>query len=285
MSLTIVRTKSALRAALAAVRAGGARVGFVPTMGALHDGHLALVTEAKRRAGFVVASVFVNPTQFGPKEDFAKYPRDLDGDAQKLASASADLLYAPGVEEVYPPGFQTRVEVREVSQGLCGDIRPGHFEGVATVVAKLLLMVRPDVAVFGEKDYQQLCVIRALARDLDIDTEIVGLPTVRDPDGLAMSSRNAYLSASERERALSLARGLRAAAAAAAAGERDAARLVELARAEIAPCVDELQYLALREEDSLRPITHLHGPARLLVAVKVGGTRLIDNLPIVPLVS
>ena len=282
MSLPIVRTKSELRARLTEARARGARVGLVPTMGALHNGHLALVTEAKQRASFVVATIFVNPTQFGPKEDFAKYPRDLSGDAEKLQRASADLLFAPEPSEVYPEGFQTHVEVEQVSLGLCGELRPGHFRGVATVVAKLLLMARPEVAVFGEKDYQQLCVIRALNRDLDIDAEIVGFPTVREPDGLAMSSRNAYLSPAEYQRALSLSRGLGWAVRAAAEGERDAARLVSGARALIAPQVDELQYLELREEDTLCPLVRLDGPARLLVAAKVGGTRLLDNVPVRP---
>jgi pantoate--beta-alanine ligase len=282
MTLPIVRTKSALRARIAEARAQGARVGLVPTMGALHDGHLSLVTAAKERASFVVATIFVNPTQFGPKEDFAKYPRDLSGDAAKLASVHTDLLFAPEPNEVYPAGFQTHVEVEHASLGLCGDLRPGHFRGVATVVSKLLLMARPDVAIFGEKDYQQLCVIKALSQDLDIDTEIVGYPTVREADGLAMSSRNAYLSAPERERALSLSRGLFAAASLARAGERDAARLVEAARALVAPQVDELQYLELREENTLHPVSRLEGPARLLVAVKIGSTRLIDNLAIQP---
>jgi pantoate--beta-alanine ligase len=279
MPLEIVTTKAELRARVAQARgARGERIAFVPTMGALHEGHLALIHEAKRRAGFVLASIFVNPTQFGPKEDLAKYPRDLPGDAEKLRGAGADLLFAPAVEEVYPKGFQTFVEVQAASQGLCGEVRPGHFRGVATVVAKLLSMARPDVAIFGEKDFQQLAVIRALTRDLDLDVEIVGYPTVREPDGLAMSSRNAYLSPAERARAVRISRGLSRAVSAAASGERDAARLLALAREEIAPAVDELQYLEIRDAETLASLSTLTAPARIFCAAKVGATRLIDNM-------
>src|SRR5579884_3842310 len=217
----VIRSAAGARSACDAVRDSRRRVAFVPTMGALHAGHLALVAEAKRRAPFVLVSIYVNPTQFGPGEDFARYPRDLEGDVRKVASAGADAVFAPDSGEMYPPGEQTRVRVGPLAEPLCGAFRPGHFEGVATVVAKLLGVVGPCVAVFGRKDYQQLLVIRRVVRDLFMPVEVVGHPIVREPDGLAMSSRNAYLSTDERARALALARGLDAAARLFAAGERD----------------------------------------------------------------
>ena len=196
--LVIVRTVRELRAAIAGMRQAGDSIGLVPTMGALHDAHMALVAAARGHADRVIATIFVNPTQFGPDEDFSSYPRREARDIETLQGADVDLLFAPGVDEMYPDGFETVVDVPGISQGLCGDHRPGHFAGVATIVTKLLLQALPDVAVFGEKDYQQLQVIRRLARDLDIPVEIVGLPTVREADGLAISSRNAYLSAADR---------------------------------------------------------------------------------------
>ena len=275
--MELVRTIAALKQRLRPLQAGGLRVGCVPTMGALHAGHLSLIAEAKRRAEVVVATIFVNPLQFGPTEDLAKYPRQLERDAEQLAAAGCDVLFAPDPSEMYPSGFQTSVEVAEVTQGLCGAIRPGHFRGVTTVVLKLLSIVRPDVAVFGEKDYQQLTVIRQMARDLALDVEIVGGALVRDPDGLAMSSRNAYLSADDRARALSLSRGLAAAAALHAAGTRDAVALLAAARAPLEAAGLVPEYLDLRAADDLRPLDRADVPAVLLVAARVGSTRLIDN--------
>jgi pantoate--beta-alanine ligase len=260
------------------LRRNSLRIGFVPTMGALHDGHLSLVRIAKRHADAVIASVFVNPKQFGPGEDFERYPRDLDSDAHRLALEGCDAVFAPDTGAFYPPGFQTRVSVTEVAQGLCGASRPGHFDGVTTVVAKLFHLVAPDVAVFGEKDFQQLAVIRRMVTDLAFDVDVVGAPIVREDDGLAMSSRNAYLSPEERARALALSRGLFAAQSAHARGERDAAALVAVARAELDAAGIAPEYLELRDAGDLAPVARVEGPSVLLVAARVGATRLIDNV-------
>lgn len=259
-------------------RARGETIVFVPTMGALHAGHVALLEEARRRGDRVVLSIFVNPTQFGPNEDLAKYPRTLPADLDKAAAAGVDIAFVPTAQGMYPPGAQTFVQVRELEKGLCGDKRPGHFVGVATIVLKLFNIVRPDVAIFGEKDFQQLAVIRRMTLDLNLGIEIVGLPTVREPDGLAMSSRNAYLSPPERTRALALSRGLSAARAAAGQGEKQAAALLAKARAEIAPAVDTIDYLELRDAASLAPVEVVDRPVVMLVAAFVGATRLIDNV-------
>lgn len=272
-----VRTPRELRAALGPHRRAGRRVGFVPTMGYLHEGHLSLVREARARTDVVVASIFVNPIQFGPGEDLARYPRDEAGDAAKLAGAGCDVLYLPAPEAVYPVGFSTHVEVGGPSAGLCGDRRPGHFRGVATVVAKLLHLVAPDVAVFGQKDYQQLAVIRRMVRDLDFDVEIVGCPIVREPDGLAMSSRNAYLSAADRPRALALSRGLEAAAIAHGGGERSAKALEAIARAPLEAAGLRVDYVEARDATSLEPVGRCEDPVVIAVAAFVGSTRLIDN--------
>ena len=275
----VVREPEAFRAACAAARESGSRVGLVPTMGALHAGHLALVREARRHAPFVAASIFVNPTQFGPNEDFARYPRDLEGDRAKLAQAGCDLVFAPEPGAMYPPGDATRVRVNGLDAHLCGPLRPGHFEGVATVVTKLFALVGPAVAVFGRKDYQQLAILRRLARDLFLPVEIVGHPIVREVDGLAMSSRNAYLSATERSRALALSRGLAAAARAFEGGERDAAALKRAAEEPVRAAADSVDYVAVADPDDLRPLAGEVG-ARALVAIacRVGSTRLIDNV-------
>jgi pantoate--beta-alanine ligase len=261
-----------------AARARGERIAFVPTMGALHAGHVSLLLAARKGADRVVLSIFVNPTQFGPKEDLARYPHDLDGDLAKAEGAGTNAAFVPEAMDMYPPGAQTFVDVREVSQGLCGERRPGHFTGVATVVCKLFNIVRPHLALFGEKDFQQLAVIRRMVRDLNMPVEIVGEPTVREADGLAMSSRNAYLSPTERTRALGISQGLSTARERFAAGERDAVALVNLAFALIKERVDRIDYVEIRDADSLRPVEHLDRPAVLLAAVYVGATRLIDNM-------
>ena len=251
-------------------------------MGALHEGHLALVRAARTDCDRVVATLFVNPAQFGPNEDYASYPRDEADDAAKFAALGVDLLFAPDVDEMYPQGFATAVTVSRVSEGLCGDHRPGHFEGVATVVAKLLLQALPDRAYFGEKDYQQLQVIKRLAADLDIPVAIEGVPTVRDPDGLALSSRNAYLSPDERAVAVRLNQILDAVGTAVAAG---ASPLDEAARgraALIEAGFDSVDYLEVRDAETLAPVEQATRPARVLAAVRIGRTRLIDNKPVRP---
>lgn len=260
----------------------GRTLALVPTMGYLHEGHLSLVREAKCLADEVAVTIFVNPTQFGPKEDLARYPRDLEGDVSKCQLAGASMVLAPPAEEVYPKGFQTFVEVTELSKGLCGARRPGHFRGVATVVTKLFGMLRPEVALFGEKDYQQLQVIRALARDLDLGVEVRGLPTVREADGLAMSSRNAYLSAEQRGRATAIWRGLSQARKLAGEGQRAASVLLAAVRTELEKAGIQEDYVELVDADSLVPLSQLSSnvPARLLVAGFLGTTRLIDNVAI-----
>ena len=278
----VLRTPSEMAAWSQAARALGERVAFVPTMGALHEGHVSLLREGRRRGDGLVLSIFVNPTQFAPKEDLSRYPRDLPGDLAKAASAGTDVAYVPDAADVYPPGFQTYVQVRELEQGLCGGARPGHFVGVATVVCKLFNVVRPHVALFGEKDFQQLAVIRRMVADLDMGVEIAGMPIVREPDGLAMSSRNAYLSPDERRRALALSRALNAARARAEAGQRDAAALVATARGVLASEIDRVDYVELRDAATLAPVTTLEREGVLLVAAFVGKTRLIDNVRLVP---
>lgn len=261
----------------------GKTLALVPTMGFLHQGHQSLIREGARRCDVVAATIFVNPSQFGPTEDLSRYPRDLEGDVKKCADAGAAVVFAPVPAEVYPPDYQTWVEVERVSQGLCGDRRPGHFRGVATVVTKLLAMFRPDVALFGEKDFQQLQVIRALNADLNLGVSIVGMPTVREADGLAMSSRNAYLSAADRQRALAISQGLREAQAQAARGEARAATLIQTVQRALATASIREDYVELREASTLQPIDTLRSgaEARLLVAGFLGSTRLIDNMPLV----
>jgi pantoate--beta-alanine ligase len=250
-------------------------------MGALHDGHLSLARAAGREAEFVVASVFVNPTQFGPGEDFTRYPRDLENDTRKLASAGVSAVFAPDAGDMYPSGDDTRVRVGAVAAPLEGAHRPGHFEGVATVVAKLFGLVGPCTALFGRKDYQQLLVVRRMAADLFLPVKVVAHPIVRDHDGLALSSRNAYLSAEERSRALAIVRGLDAAARAFAAGQRDPGALRDEVLAPVSAAATSVDYVELRDPDTLAPVGALdaaHGRAVLLVACRIGSTRLIDNL-------
>ncbi|WP_380873194.1 pantothenate synthetase [Sphingomonas sp. DBB INV C78] len=278
--MQIVRTVAELRERLAGLRADGGQVALVPTMGALHAGHLALVTEAKARAAHVVVSIFVNPTQFAPHEDFDAYPRREAADARLLEAAGVAVLWAPTVAEMYPQGFATNISVSGVSEGLDGAARPGHFDGVATVVAKLFAQVRPDFALFGEKDYQQLAVIRRMAADLDTGIEIVGVPTQRDDDGLALSSRNAYLSDEERLAARALPRALGEAAAALTAGA-DVAETLAAGRRRLAEAgFDPIDYFALCDAAALAPLDRFDRPARLLVAARIGRTRLIDNLEV-----
>jgi pantoate--beta-alanine ligase len=279
VSVERVDTPSEMRARAEAWRAAGKRIAFVPTMGYLHAGHVSLLDEGRRRGDILVLSIFVNPTQFGPKEDLSRYPRDLAGDLEKARIAGVDVAYVPDAAAMYPSGYQTYVQVEELQQGLDGASRPGHFRGVATVVLKLFAAVRPHVALFGRKDYQQLRVLQQMTRDLDLSVEIVGMPIVREPDGLAMSSRNAYLSPDERLRALALSSALGSARDAFDQGERDAARLVDTARTtlHLTPGV-RLDYLELRDADSLEPLDgRVRRAAIMAVAAFVGTTRLIDN--------
>jgi len=271
-----------LRLAVEALRHDGP-VALVPTMGALHQGHLTLVREAKARAAHVVVSIFVNPRQFGANEDLAAYPRQLAADSALLEAEGVSLLWAPEGEAMYPAGYATNISVSGVSDGLCGANRPGHFDGVATVVCKLFNQVRPDLALFGEKDWQQLAVIRRMARDLDLvlprAEAIIGVPTVREADGLAMSSRNAYLTPAERSAAAVLPRAMREAIAAISGGAEVAATLAELERALVAGGFASVDYAMLCDADSLAPLTARGtGPARLLVAARIGKARLIDNV-------
>jgi len=281
-AVEIARSVAALRERVATWRGAGERIGLVPTMGALHAGHLALVAAAQARCRRVVVSIFVNPRQFGPREDFGSYPRPEADDLAKLAAAGVDLAFIPGVDEMYPAGFATTISVGGPSEGLCGAHRPAHFDGVATVVAKLLIQAAPDTAFFGEKDYQQLMVVSRLAADLNLPVEIVGVPTVREADGLALSSRNAYLSAEERRIAPLLHRALHEAAADIARGAPPAPIL---ARAIVAlgAAGFVVEYFELRDAATLAPLaaSAVH-PARLLAAVHLGRTRLIDNTPVAP---
>lgn len=276
---TVTRTVSSLRRALAPFRRSGERIALVPTMGALHRGHLALVAQARRRADRVVVSIFVNPTQFAPHEDFGSYPRGFAADLKALQAAKADLVWAPSAEEMYPEGFATRIEPQGAAKaGLEDKFRPHFFGGVATVVAKLFTQVTPDFAVFGEKDYQQLRVVTQMAKDIDLPLKVIGVPTVREKDGLALSSRNAYLSAAERRTAPTLYRLLKASAARIRQRAPIEMVLVE-GQAEIARAGFALDYLEARHALTLKPITsRKDGPIRLLVAAKIGKTRLIDNL-------
>jgi len=278
--MNTVKTVRELRAAVAHARKAGKRIGFVPTMGNLHSGHASLVSKAVQQADFVVASIFVNPLQFGAGEDLDKYPRTLAADQEKLLQAGCNLLFAPTVEEMYPGGMsgQTRVSVPQLSEGLCGASRPGHFEGVATVVSKLFNMVQPDMAVFGQKDYQQLAVIRAMVHDLNMPIQIIGEPTVRADDGLALSSRNGFLSEEQRAIAPVLYRSLSQIAAAIKSGDHDFARLRAEQVRQIEAAGLRLDYLEVRQGVHLRAATAEDRDIVILVAAFLGTTRLIDNL-------
>ena len=277
-----IRDIAELRKSVRSLKIGAGSVAFVPTMGALHAGHMALVAEAKRRAQHVVASIFVNPTQFGPNEDLSSYPRREASDAAMLKEAGCAVLWAPDVAVMYPEGHKTNVRVSGVTAGLDGAARPGHFDGVATVVAKLFNQVQPDVALFGEKDYQQLAMIRQMVRDLDVPVEIVGVPTQRDADGLALSSRNAYLTDEERLSARSLPRALGEAANVMQHGG-EVADVLAAAEAKILQAgFESIDYVSLCDALTLEPVAKLERPARLLAAARIGKTRLIDNLPVLP---
>jgi pantoate--beta-alanine ligase len=285
MPVEVIRSPGEMQRRSSEWRRAGKRIAFVPTMGYLHAGHVSLLEAARSRGDVSVLSIFVNPTQFGPKEDLSRYPRDLDGDLAKAAQAGVDVAFVPEPADMYPAGYQTYVEVRELQHGMCGESRPGHFVGVATVVLKLLNLVQPDVALFGEKDFQQLQVLKRMALDLNLPVEVVGMPLIREPDGLALSSRNAYLSADERWRALALSRALGIAREAFGNGMRDAQRLVDLARNAMHMTDGvRLDYLELRDIETLQPLGYgtVTRPAVLAVAAFVGKTRLIDNVQLVP---
>ena len=266
-----------------AERRDGRRIAFVPTMGFLHDAHLSLVRDGKKRGDRVVVSIFVNPAQFSPNEDFAAYPRDFERDRRLLESEHVDVLFHPSVREIYAEGYQTHVDVENLSALLCGAHRPGHFQGVATVVTKLFNIVRPHVAIFGEKDYQQLQLVRRLVRDLNFDIEIIGYPIVREPDGLAMSSRNIYLSPRERQAALCLSRSLSRASCMVKRGETRRGVITEAARAGIEEePLARVEYVTLCDSATLEPVEEIRGSVLLALAVRIGKTRLIDNLILKP---
>jgi pantoate--beta-alanine ligase len=281
VSVAVCRTIAELRARIAEWRKAEDTAGLVPTMGALHDGHLQLVRRAQAECRRTIVTLFVNPTQFGPHEDLAAYPRDEAGDRDKLALVGVDLLFAPEIAEMYPPGFATTVSVGSLTEHLCGPHRPGHFAGVATIVAKLLLQALPDAAYFGEKDFQQLQVIRRLTRDLDIPTRIAGVPTVRDANGLALSSRNRYLSSSERAMAIALPRTLETMARRLAKAHGEVADSVAWGRQQLESAgFSKIDYVEVCDAETLQPVTEIKGVCRVFAAAWVGRTRLIDNMPI-----
>lgn len=279
--MLVVSTIAEVRSRVAEARRAGQRIGFVPTMGYLHEGHLMLMRQARQECGFVLVSIFVNPTQFGPNEDFARYPRDLERDLSLCGSVPVDLVFAPSVEEIYPQPYLTRVSVSLLTTTLCGASRPGHFEGVATVVSKLLNIAQPDTAYFGQKDAQQVAVIRQMVTDLNLPVKISAVPTVREPDGLAMSSRNVYLTPEQRQAALVLSRSLHMAGGRVARGDRDLPAIrqamQEMIRSEP---LAELDYAEIVDPRTLQPLQTLPqgGQALAAVAVRFGRTRLIDNM-------
>ena len=283
VAVEIIETVRSMQARSEVWRSAGETIALVPTMGAFHEAHLSLMREGRKRADRLVVSLFVNPTQFGPGEDYEAYPRDLEADIKVTEGIGLDVLFHPSAGEMYPAGYATHVEVEGLGETLCGPSRPGHFRGVATVVAKLFQAVRPHVAVFGEKDFQQLAVIRRMAADFHFEIEIVGMPIVREEDGLAMSSRNMYLSADERKTALSLSRSLGVARRMIADGERDAKAIVERLRKEIdaaGPCT--IDYVSVADPETMAYKATVDGPVLVALAVKVGRARLIDNTVVAP---
>ena len=279
--MIVVKSVAGMKSLARQWKKEGKRVGFVPTMGYLHEGHLSLVRESKGRADVTVVSIFVNPAQFGPSEDFKKYPRDLEKDSEYLRSGGVDCLFCPDAAEIYPPGYRTYVEVHGLQDRLCGKSRPGHFRGVATIVLKLFNIVRPDLAFFGAKDAQQVLIIERMAADLDLGVEVVTCPLVREPDGLALSSRNAYLSPEERKAALILSISLRWAERAIGAGERDAAKVVAGIRSAIeTEPLARVDYVEAVDPVSLEPVAEIRGDVLIVLAVFIGSTRLIDNIRI-----
>jgi len=280
MTSVILRQNAQLRSKVAGWKVAGQRVGVVPTMGALHAGHLSLVTAAKRDCDRVIVTIFVNPKQFNNPDDLQKYPKTEQSDAEKLRGMGVDVIYAPNLPEIYPDGFATYISVTGVSEGLCGAHRPGHFDGVATVVCKLLLQTGADVAFFGEKDFQQLQVVKRLVRDLDIACDIIGCATIREADGLALSSRNVRLDGAARAKAPGIYRCLQAAADALNDGGVIEVVLTQTKADLLAASIGDVEYLELRDSKTLRPVTELSGQARLLVAVNLGGVRLIDNIAV-----
>jgi pantoate--beta-alanine ligase len=275
----VLRKANEIKKFVREMRTKNKRIALVPTMGSLHSGHLALIKEARQAAQVVVVSVFVNPTQFGPNEDLDRYPRDLSGDRRKIRAEGVDIMYAPDVNEMYPEGFQTFVEVTDITRDFCGAQRPSHFRGVTTVVAKLFHIVQPDVAIFGEKDFQQLVTIRRMSRDLNMDINIVGRPTVREEDGLAMSSRNTYLSAGQRQQATAIFRGLSKAKRLCESGEYDTAELAAVVLDLLREQRDmEIDYVSVCDPESLERIHEVEKEAVVLVAVRLGDIRLIDNI-------
>ncbi len=281
--MEIISTPAAMQRRSDEIRRAGKTLALVPTMGFLHEGHLSLMREGRRRADFVATSIFVNPTQFGPNEDFGRYPRSFDRDCDLMRTVPVDIVFAPEASAMYEPGAETWVEATEITTGLCGAHRPGHFRGVTTVVAKLFNVAKPHLALFGEKDFQQLRAIQRMVRDLNFDLEIVPMPIVREADGLAMSSRNAYLSADERRRALALSRALAAAHEAFGAGERDPRALVRIACGVLrAGGGIELEYVEAVDSETLTRIETVERPVVLAIAVRIGKTRLIDNAVFAP---
>ncbi|MBI4726446.1 pantoate--beta-alanine ligase [candidate division TA06 bacterium] len=280
--MKIVKTIKQIRQVIALRKKQGKRIGFVPTMGALHEGHLSLIRLAKKCSDFVVVSIFVNPTQFGLKEDYKKYLRDLKRDAALCQTAGADMIFSPAPEEIYPKGFSTYVNVVGLTEGLCGASRPGHFKGVATVVAKLFNIVQPDVAVFGQKDAQQLAVIRQMTKDLDLPVKIIGAPIVREPDGLAMSSRNVYLTPAERQQATVLHRALKLTQRLVKSGKRESGivkREMEKTLKRDAP-LGEIDYVEIVDSETLKPVKKISRQTLIALAVKFPSARLIDNVVI-----
>ncbi len=276
--MQIVKLPDEMQRLADGARARGERIALVPTMGYLHEGHLALMREGRRRAGVLVASVFVNPTQFGANEDLARYPRDFDRDCELMRRVPVDVVFAPEAPAIYPERFQTWIEVTEVTRGLCGQSRPIHFRGVTTVVAKLFNIVKPQVALFGEKDFQQLRAIQRMVADLNFDIEIVPVPIVREPDGLAMSSRNAYLTAAEREQALGLSRALKAVRERFEAGRTTPSELIRIAAETLSAMpLLSIEYVEVVDAETLTPATSLDRPVLVALAVRVGKVRLIDN--------